>query len=197
VSDRTTELFERFATEWAGGGSPDPTVFVAEAGDDGEALAGMIAAYLATHPRQAVPAEEVLSMAERPELAAPEPWSALLPKLRARRRMTRTTLVQRLAEQLGVGGAEQQVGGYVHELEAGLLSPRRVQPAVVEALARVLAIPRSLLVASRALDAPPPPAASVAFARSAPAPAPEQSMFPSEAPADPRVDTLFSGGADG
>jgi hypothetical protein len=198
VSDRPIELFDRFVAEWEAGRSPDPAAYVADAGADGEAVSGVISAYLALHLRRSVPADEVLAMSERPELAPAQPWSVLLPDLRARRGMTRTILVQRLAERLGVGGAEEQVGGYVHELEAGLFSPRRVQPAVVDALAAVLSVPRSLLAACRAVEPPPlQHSASTAFARSAPAPSIEQSMFPSEAPSDPRVDKLFTGGADG
>ena len=66
-----------------------------------------------------------------------------------------------------MAGSERQVGDYVHELEAGLLSPARVRPAVVSALAAVLGVPRALLESSRGLAAQPPPSAAPTFARSA------------------------------
>ena len=93
-------------------------------------------------------------------------------------------------------GSEPQVAGYVHELEAGLLSPARVRPAVVSALADMLAVPRSLLEASAvgrgaaALGGP--------FARSARyADDALMSLGALEPDADPRVDDLFTGGGDG
>jgi hypothetical protein len=197
MSDRVVDLFERFLLERDAGEDPDPAVFVAEAGDDGEALSGMIAAYLATHPGQPT-ADDVVAFAARPELEVPRPWSELLPDLRAREHTTRTSLVERLAAALGVKGAEPQVDGYVHELEAGLRSPLDVRPAVVSALAEILRVPRGLLEASRALAAPSPdPGSPVAFARMAAVPDNAMDMLASEPAHDPRVDDLFTGGRDG
>jgi hypothetical protein len=90
----------------------------------------------------------------------------------------------------------------VHELEAGLLSPAHVRPAVVSALAAVLGVPRALLESSRGMAAEPPPSDAIAFARTAAHV--EQSLMrlgaldPDPDPdADPRVDDLFTGGGDG
>ena len=195
MSDRTTELFEAFVEAREAGGAPDPAVAIAQACAEREALAGMLVAYLATHPRT-VNEDEVLALATRPELAPPAPWPTLLPELRERSHTTRTQLVKRLAGLLDMGGAEDQVAGYVHELETGLLSPRRVRPAVVAALASALRAPRTLLEASRDL-VPPAPSGAAAFAREAPSASPMMALPGTEPRSDPRVDDLFTGAADG
>ena len=201
MSDRALELFEQYLDQRASGQSPDAAALVHEAGDQADVLAGMIAAYAATHPAD-VTENQLEEMAARPELEPPRPWSELLPALRERTHTTRATLVSRLCEALGLPGSERQVGDYVHELEAGLLSPARVRPAVVSALAAVLGVPRALLESSRGMAAESPPLASTTFARFAdhaddglmslgaldPDPDPEP---------DPRVDDLFTGGGDG
>jgi hypothetical protein len=197
MSDHVIELFEEFLRERDAGSSPDPAEFAHRAGDDREALAGMIAAYLATRPPDPVSAEDVIAFAARPELATARPWSELLPARRGELGLKRSRLVERLAAALGVTGSEPQVGGYVHELETGQRSPRQVRSSVVAALAVILEVPRSRLEASRGLDPASPQAGGLAFARMAAAPANEMGMLPPEPDADPRVDDLFTGGPDG
>lgn len=204
MTDRATELLQRFIEERNAGWAADPAALIGEAGEDAEALSAMIAAYLMTQPTQTVQSEDVLALAARPELQPPRPWSELLPESRARRGISRTELIRRLAEALGVAGSEPQVEGYVHELEVGLRSPLQVRPAVVSALAAVLDVPWGLLDASRRLSPEPPlQHAASAFARGAilesrepPAKDLDASSFatPSEPPPDPRVDDLFTGG---
>jgi hypothetical protein len=195
MSDRALELFEQYLDQRASGQQPDAAALVHEAGDQADVLAGMIAAYAATHPADATE-DQLERMAARPELEPPQPWSELLPALRERTHTTRAALVSRLCEALGVRGSERQVGDYVHELEAGLLSPARVRPAVVSALATVLGVPRALLESSRGLAAQPPSAAPT-FARSADHADDLMSLGALEPDADPRVDDLFTGGGDG
>ncbi len=197
MSDRALELFEQYLDQRASGQSPDAAALVHEAGDQADVLAGMIAAYAATHPAD-VTEDQLEQMAARLELEPPRPWLELLPALRERTHTTRAALVSRLCEALGVAGSEQQVGDYVHELEAGLLSPARVRPAVVSALAAVLDVPRALLESSRGLAAEPPPSAAPTFARSAHrAEDGLMSLGALEQNADPRVDDLFTGGPGG
>jgi hypothetical protein len=197
MSDRALELFERYLDQRASGRHPDAAALVHEAGDQAEVLAGMIAAYAATHPAD-VTEDQLDRMAARPELELPRPWPELLPALRERTHTTRAALVSRLCEALGLAGSELQVGNYVHELEAGLLSPASVRPAVVSALAAVLGVPRALLECSRGLAAPPPPSAATTFARSADyADDGLLSLGALEPDPDPRVDDLFTGGGDG
>ncbi len=200
MSDTAARLFERFLPERADGASPDPARLIAAAGDQADALSGMIAAYLATTPRDDVPAADVIEIAARPELEPPRPWPQLLPDLRARRATTRTQLVHRLAQALGVTGSERQVAGYVHELEAGLLAPSRVRPAVVTALAAILAVPAGLLETSQRLSVVPPAGGdgAPAFAREAAVDASHvMALMADELPPDPRVDDLFTGGGNG
>jgi hypothetical protein len=140
MSDRALELFEQYLDQRASGLSPDAAALVHEAGDQADVLAGMIAAYAATHPAD-VTQDQLEQMAARPELEPPRPWSELLPALRERTHTTRAVLVTRLCEALGLSGSERQVGDYVHELETGLLLPARVRPAVVSALAGAAAGP--------------------------------------------------------
>jgi hypothetical protein len=198
VTDRAQELFERFVQAEAAGALPDPADALAEAGADAEVLSAMLVAYLVSREHQPS-AGEVLEVAARPELEPPRPWPELLPELRRRSHTTRGELVRRLAERLGVAESEQQVAGYVHELETGQRAARRVRPAVVEALAAILHAPRGLLDAGRFLPEPSAPAASAgAFLRFAAAtPVDALSLLAEEPPADPRVDDLFTGGPDG
>jgi hypothetical protein len=198
MSDRAVELFERYLEQCRAGSPPDPAALIAEAGDGAEALSGMIAAYLAATPPPAVAADQVLALAARPQLEPPRPWPQLLPELRGRRGTTRAELVRRLAQRLGVAGSEPQVAGYLHELETGLLSPRRVRPAVVAALAWALEAPPALLEGSRRLAAEPPQPAAPMFARKAKVDASISLAMLADQPApDPRVDDLFTGGGDG
>lgn len=197
MSDRAIELFDEFLREREAGGTPDPADFVERADEDGEALAGMIAAYLATRPPDPVSADDVIAFAARPELQMPRAWRELLPDLRARIGLKRSQLADRLAVELDVKGSELQVGGYVHELETGQRSPLKLRPSVVTALAGILEVPRSLLEASRSLEPGSSQLGAVAFARVAPAPSSAIAMLPPEPDTDPRVDDLFTGGPDG
>jgi hypothetical protein len=201
VTDRATELFQRFVDEALAGSTPDPAAYVAQAGEEGEALSAMLSAFLAAQPPSALPDEEVLAMAARPELEPPRPWPQLLPELREQRGTTRSALVRRLTELLGLSGSERQVGDYVHALETGQHSPRLVRPAVVRALAEVLRVPSGLLEASRRLPGGGSGGMAMesAYARAAfhaSAPASTRADF-SAPPDDPRVDDLFAGGPDG
>jgi hypothetical protein len=198
VIDRATQLFERFVDQRLAGDNPDPAAFIAEAGDQSDALAGMIAAYVAENPRTGIPEAEVLELASRIEALTPQPWSELLPALRQRRGLTRTVVVRRVAELLGVKGSEPQVAGYVHELETGQLAPTRVRPAVVRAFAQALEAPLGLLAATRSLPSVSASFEAPMFAREASAaPVDALSMLSDEPPPDPRVDDLFTGGPDG
>ena len=70
MSDRALELFERFLEQRASGQQPDPAALVHEAGDQADVLAGMIAAYVATHPADVT---EPARAAGRPSRAGAAP----------------------------------------------------------------------------------------------------------------------------
>jgi hypothetical protein len=167
MSDVALELFAEFLGEREAGGEPDPVDYLERAGDAADALAGMLAAYLATHPRTQVSEEAVEALAARVEVPPP-PWSELLPALREERGKTRGALVHELAAELGYPEATEKVAVYVHELETGQLSPLRVRRVVVEALARLLDVSREFLDAARRAEAVPPVGPELAFARPAP-----------------------------
>ena len=203
MSSRAEELFDQFLEARAAGAQPDPADFIAEAGDEATALAGMLTAYLATHAHDDVSEAAMLELAASPELAMPRPWPELLPALRERRGILRKKLLLDVTDALNARqpGAAMQVDGYLHELETGRLDPRRVRPAVVDALAKALDAPRALLEAARwiepqflalgAVEAP-------AFARRAVAADSVALSIGGDQPTpDPRIDDLFTGGPDG
>ncbi|HET7171900.1 MAG TPA: hypothetical protein VFI18_09720 [Gaiellales bacterium] len=194
------ERFEAFASAWERGENPDPATAIADAPDhERPALGGMIAAYLSANPRMEVPEEVVAARAADPASEPPLAWPDLLPELRQRSRITRSTLVERLAAALGFPEATEQVEEHVHGLETGGLPAGRVRPAVVAALAAILEVPESLLEAGRRMSRPgAQPAAMAAFSRAERArraAAPMEDVR--EAPArNAEIDDLFTG-ADG
>jgi transcriptional regulator with XRE-family HTH domain len=192
------KLFAEFVSAHEAGSSPDPVIYIEQAGEESEVLAAMVSAFLAGRRDLDVREEDVLLLAAQPELDVPVGWDQLLPELRARRGLTRKALVSRLAGLLGVKGSEPQVAGYLHELETGQLSGARVRPSVVTAIAEALQAPVSVVASSRFI---PPAIASQelsVFAREAHVPpADALSMLADEPPPDPRVDDLFTGGPDG
>jgi hypothetical protein len=190
------ERFTEFVAAWERGERPDPAKAIVVAGEaDREPLAAMITAYLSAHPRADVSAEEVAARAADPRSEPPRAWSELLPALRARTGTTRGALVAALATALGHPEARAQVEEHVHALETGQLAPRRVRPAVVAALARILDVPVALLERSRRLL----PEALIAslqdphYRLAHLAPAPEQLRAASPANRVPEIDDLFTG----
>jgi hypothetical protein len=190
--------FDDFVAAWERGDGPDPAAAIAAVGEaDREPLAAMLATYLSSNPA-AVTEEHVMARAAHPSSEPPVAWAELLPALRERTGTTRGSLVMRLAEMLGFPGARAQVEEHVHDLETGLLEPRRVRPPVVAALARILQVPEAVLEMGQR----PAPSASfraarmdLAFHREAPAAAPPPAAAASEAaPRVPEIDDLFTGG---
>jgi hypothetical protein len=193
MSDRLAELFGRYVEEAAAGGHPDVGAYLDRAGEERETLAGMLAAHEALHPRAAVPEDVV---AARAASAPSLEWDTLLPVLREERGTSRGELVARLAAAIGHPGAREQVADYVHLLETGGLAARSVRPAVVDALAAVLAVPRDVLEAARRLAPRAGGAeATVTFARHSVADLPVASaLFDDAHSRSEEVDDLFTGG---
>jgi hypothetical protein len=190
--------FDAFVAAWERGERPDPAAAVAAADvADREALAAMLAAYLAANPRTDVTEGRVMARAAHPSSDPPQAWAEVLPALRARTGTTRGALVARLAEMLGFPEARAQVEEHVHALETGQLAPARVRPPVVAALARILEVPEGLLEMGRGI-APPQVGmtAASAFLRAAPAgaPPPAAAEATDAAPRVAEIDDLFTGG---
>jgi hypothetical protein len=193
MSDRATELFERYVAARRDGRAPDPLDLLDEAGPAREELASMLVPYLASHPRADVPEQAVAARAALPASEPPAGWDVLIPRLRERRGTTRGQLAAALAAALGHPRERRRVGEYLHELEVGELSPRRVRPPVVDALARILGAPREVLERARSVPPSPPPAA-VAYSRMAVS-ADAAPPWAEAAPAPPdELDDLFTGG---
>lgn len=202
---RSERLLGEFADAWSAGERPRVDDYLERAPEaEGAALAADLQAFLAYAP--APP----LSDAERAEILR-EPlaralvemgpsgggWPELLPLLRRRARLRRDRLVAALAARLGVDGAEEQVAGYYHAMEAGTLAPEGVSGRVLNALAELLGVGREELERAAAL-ASGPVGTERAFARTASDL--NFALGSADALADPgppeldEVDALFLGG---
>ena len=188
--------FDEFVAARERGERPDPAAVIGAVDEgDREALAGMLAAYLASNPA-AVTEEQVMARAAKPDSQPPVAWVELLPALRARTGTKRGTLVERLAEMLGHPEARAQVEEHVHHLETGQLKPARVRPPVVAALARILGVPEEVLEMGRRIAPPPGPQVATLFHRAAPrmAPPPSAAAERDETARVAEIDDLFTGG---
>ena len=128
-----TELFEEWAARLARDERPDPREYIDRAGPQGEELARMMDRFLrASRPPQ--PAEETVDLVRA--WAAGEPP---LVALRARQGVKRDAVVDAVVRTFGLPEEKRaKVKRYYHELEAGLLDPRRLKAELVDVLAQAL-----------------------------------------------------------
>lgn len=138
-------LFQRFVEAYRCDPGADPRVYLSEAeGADRHELETLIDRFLLSAPRRPWdPAAFPGSIAERATaaVAAEEPaigWPELLPELRNKARLTRRSVVERLAAALGAGASQDRVGAYYHRMERGQLPPDGVSDRVLDALAGIL-----------------------------------------------------------
>jgi hypothetical protein len=155
----------------------DPIPFLERASPgDRDWLGEMIDGYLERAPRRPFDpagfensraAQIVGTIVETLDASATEPWTVLLPALRARARVKRSELVARLAAGLGVGDREDKVAIYYHQMEQGDLAPAGVSDRVLDVLGGILGETRERLrIAGAALGGPAGAApGGVAFAR--------------------------------
>jgi hypothetical protein len=208
VSD-VDRLLAEYIAEHRAGGEADPRAFLSRASPaEQRELACLIDAYLARAPRQSFDrasfrgssAERTVDELERALGGQAGLWPALLPRLRDRAGLKRSDLVERLADDLGLGDRKDKVADYYHEMEQGLLPARGVSDRVLDALARILGdTAQSIKDAGRVLTPPaegPAAAPAAAFARRAhaqrasAAPAGTEASAPGEWD---EVDELFRG----
>lgn len=201
------DQFARFRAAYRSGEAADPRPFLDQlTGPDRRELEALIDAFLASAPPRDYSPEAFAEFKQDPGRARlrravdarlAETWPALLPRLRAEARITRQTLVGRLAQALGVTGREEKVAAYYHRMEAGRLEPSGVSERVLEALGAIVGTSAERLRAAGRSVLPPPPASpGPVFARTAAPAAPPAVDGPAavdrEAPDD--VDELFTGG---
>ena len=217
-------LLEEFILARRAGEAPDPLAWVDRAeGTERDRLAELLSDYFRYAPRRPFDraafagsdAERVVGAVQPTLEGAPEPWPALLPRLRNAARLTRATLVAQLADALGVGDRTPKVARYYHRMEMGTLPADGVSDNVLSAIARIVGTTADALraaggglaggpggAAAVGRPAPSQPASAPVFARSAHPEAAGASSGPADAEsaadesedAFDEVDRLFLGG---
>jgi len=145
--DRTDRLLNEFIEAWNAGKRPLVDDYIERAPTaERDELAGLIGAFLEVAPTPPYSDEQLAELRRDPTVKqiaelidSPSGlWPALLPRLRARAKLTRDQVVTQLAELLGVAGGEKKVKRYYHEMESGTIDPQGVSAKVLAALARIL-----------------------------------------------------------
>ena len=126
-------LFDEYAAAYARGERPEAEEYLRRAGADADELAALLGGYLATAPVPQ-PSPEAVELFE-----AWEQGQTPLLALRTARGVTRDGVVDAIVSALSLDPAKRgKVKRYVHELEAGLLEPRRVDLSVLAAIAEAV-----------------------------------------------------------
>jgi len=158
-------LLDEYVAGYARGERPEAVEYLRRAGSDADELAALLDRFLAAAPvpepdSEAVEIFEAWEQGETPLLA-----------LRTARGVTRDSVVDAIVSALSLDLAKRgKVKRYVHELEVGLLEPRRVDRSVLAAIAEAVHAkvedlfawrPRPLEVADVYLRAAAPAAAAM------------------------------------
>lgn len=145
-----TDPFEAFARAWEAGELPDPDAYLSQARPAERAeLSERIRAYLAVAPEpewdddawSQLAADPAVARALEIPLTEPEPWPSLLPRLRARARVTWAEV----ARSLGVTRPER-AQEYLEAMERGEHEPARVTRRALDAIGRALDVPVEALL---------------------------------------------------
>ena len=170
-------VLSEFVDAWNAGRRPDVDEHLARVDPARrDELAGDIAAFVAFAPTPdyddaalaAIRAEPAVAAAAAAAHSTAGLWPALLPRLRERAALTSAQLAAALVGALGLpADREPKTRGYLERLEAGELEPRGLSGRLLDALARLLAVPRGDLEAAGAFGAP--PAAPALFRAEGPA----------------------------
>ena len=155
-----------FIDAWNAGRRPDVDEHLARVEPDRrDELASDIAAFVAFAPTPdyddaaiaAIRAEPAVASAAAAARGRGGLWPALLPRLRERAALSTAQLAAALVAALGLpADREPKARGYLERLEAGDLEPRGLSGRLLDALARLLGVPRDDLEAAGAFGAPPP-----------------------------------------
>ena len=184
MAEDVTRLFDDYAARFARGERPDVRVYLAHAGDGAEELGRLIDGYLSRAPAPP-PDEDAVALAAA--WVAGEPP---LRQLRARRNLEPDAVVDGLVRALGLDPKKREkVKRYYHQLESGLLEPRRVDRRVFAALAESIRARVEDLVSWR--PRPLPPALYHAPAAAAAMQAPGEPARYEAEPEPDEIDRLF------
>jgi transcriptional regulator with XRE-family HTH domain len=155
-----------FIDAWNAGRRPDVDEHLARVEPDRrDELATDIAAFVAFAPTPdyddaaiaAIRAEPAVASAAASARSGGGLWPALLPRLRERAALSTAQLATALVGALGLpADREPKARGYLERLEAGDLEPRGLSGRLLDALARLLGVPRDDLEAAGAFGAPAP-----------------------------------------
>ena len=155
-----------FIDAWNAGRRPDVDEHLARVEPDRrDELASDIAAFVAFAPTPdyddaaiaAIRAEPAVASAAAAAQSRGGLWPALLPRLRERAALSTAQLAAALVGALGLpADRAPKARGYLERLEAGDLEPRGLSGRLLDALARLLGVPRDDLEAAGAFGAPSP-----------------------------------------
>jgi hypothetical protein len=161
-------ILSDFVDAWNAGRRPDLDEYLARADEaDRERLLADITAFVAFAPTpdyddaalEAIRSEPVVASAALAAGARGGLWPALLPRLRERAALTTGQLAAGLVAVLGLPfDREAKTRHYLEDLEAGELEPRGLSGRLLDAMARVLGVPRGDLEGASAFGAPAPAA---------------------------------------
>jgi len=161
-------ILSDFIDAWNAGRRPDADDYVGRAGEPDRApLASDIVAFLAFAPTpeyddaalEAIRAEPAVVAGAAATHAPGGLWPSLLPQLRGRAALSTGELAAALVGALGLSrDSEAKTRDYLDRLEAGALEPRGLSGRLLDGLARLLAVPRSVLDGAAAFGAAPAPA---------------------------------------
>jgi hypothetical protein len=153
-----------FIDAWNAGRRPDVDEHLARVEPDRrDELASDIAAFLAFAPTPdyddaaiaAIRAEPAVASAAAAAQGRGGLWPALLPRLRERAALSTAQLAAALVGALGLpADREPKTRGYLERLEAGELEPRALSGRLLDALGRLLGVPRDDLEAAGAFGGP-------------------------------------------
>ena len=177
-------LFDEYLAAYARGERPEAAEYLRRAGAQADELAALLDGFLAAAPvpeptPEAVELYEAWEQGQTPLLA-----------LRTARGVTRDRVVDAIVSALSLDPARRgKVKRYVHELEAGLLEPRRVDRSVLAAIAEAVHAKVEDLFAWR----PRPLAVGGVYLRAEAPVAPVMSA-PAEPEEEDEIDRLFHSG---
>ena len=159
-------ILSDFIDAWNAGRRPDFDEHLARAAEaDREQLAADITAFVAFAPTPdsddaalaAIRAEPAVAAGAAAATARGGLWPALLPRLRERAALSTAQLAAGLVGALGLpSDREPKTRGYLEQLEAGELEPRGLSGRLLDAMARLLGVPRGELEGASAFGAPAP-----------------------------------------